>query len=50
LDSLFVERRMETERNLKQDIEGKKLLCRYKKDVRTVFIIYHELEIGEMDF
>jgi len=28
----------------------KKLLCRDGNDVRTVFIIYHELEIGEMDF
>jgi hypothetical protein len=50
LDWLFVERRMETKRNLKEDVERKKTLYRDKKDVRTVFIVYHELEIGKMDF
>jgi len=31
---------METESNLKEDVERKKLLCRDKKDVRAVFIIF----------
>jgi len=50
LNFLFVERRVETEMNLREDVEKKKLLCRDKKDVRTIFIIYHVLEIGEMGF